>query len=216
MPRQVLGWTAIFLTIFISTYIALSRGPESAFALLQPDPLPREIDSMRDQIHALQQMVDSQKSQLEALAADSKSQSDKIDQCNSQLTTLSDRGVNLDPTNKSFVPLKTDEGTLLIACDDSQPYQSGYRLTIKIGNPTTAIFHGGVVHLAFGPAWKPSTDYTQWQKTLRSADYPFPQTLEPGVWTNVSLLIAPATADDLTYLKATMDLNSLSLGQRTQ
>jgi hypothetical protein len=216
MPRQVLGWTAIFMTIFIATYVALSRGPQSAFALLQADPAPREIDSLRDQIHSLQQTIQSQQSQLATFAASFKSQSDRIEQCNTLLTSLSDRGVNLDTTNKNFIPLKTDEGTLLIACNDCQPDQAGYRLTIKLGNPTTATFNGGVLHLAYGPAWKPSTDYAKWQQSLRSADFPFPQTLAPGVWTNVSILVTPATSDDLTYLKATLDLNSLSLRQRAQ
>jgi len=53
----------------------------------------------------------------------------------------------------------------------------------------------------------------EWKKSLQEKEFSFPDTLNPGSWNDVELIISPATAEQLGYFGLSMDTDTISLNK---
>jgi outer membrane murein-binding lipoprotein Lpp len=63
----------------------------------------------------------------------------------------------LDTSHGAYAPIDNlgGVGTFFIAFEDAQPYLDGYKVRLKIGNPSTATYEGFQLHLTWGRAEVP-------------------------------------------------------------
>lgn len=86
----------------------------------------------------------------------------------------------LNTTQKSYLPIKTRVGILFVALDNITPYLDGYRLTIRIGNPSSATLNGFQLSAQWGTN----------RQTFSHADK-----LSAGRWSKIEFIISPATVE---------------------
>jgi Protein of unknown function (DUF3251) len=215
MSRKLTGWIVLLFAIGVVAATAFSHDTQTAPATA-PDSAQQDIQTLKNQVRKLVELARIQGEEDSGIASELKRHEDNINLYNSELTALCDGGAILDISDGGYAPAKTVAGVILISCADCEPYLDGYRLILKIGNPTNANFDGGSLHLQYGRKWDSNSDYSQWQKSLRAADFAFAASLEAGSWTNVPIVIRSVTSEGLAYLKVTIELNSLSLRQPTE
>lgn len=120
----------------------------------------------------------------------------------------------LDPTAKGFQRLDTLHGSFLIVCKDVKPYLNGYKITINIGNLSTAQYNGFSLKIKYckktietAGGSRPS----EWYESMREKNVSFNDDLNPGSWNTVEFVISPAKAEDIGCLKLSMETKRLSL-----
>ncbi|MBI3793398.1 MAG: hypothetical protein HY280_01545 [Nitrospinae bacterium] len=99
----------------------------------------------------------------------------------------------IDTTGRGdFSVAKNIYGSFLIACDGLSPIPGGYEVKLTIGNVTAARFDGYKLKVKWGDR----------VVELRKGD-----SIMPGSWTSISVVLSPATADSvkkiLVYLEMT-------------
>lgn len=139
--------------------------------------------------------------------------------------------VQLDPTEKGYSRLDTDVGTFLVACDEATPYLDGYKVKLRIGNPSLVKYSDFELVVTWGKRepnffemerTKESKEDTEvyaeyktahqdWEKSLRTKTCAFVQELKPGTWNKVSFDLAPAKAEEVAYIMITMQTKTISL-----
>jgi hypothetical protein len=210
MRSKPLGWWALGVCVGSVLVATLSRGsqsPDSSLqaATTQPDP-SQQISTLSDRIQALEA---------------SQRQSDGMVYLGAKINELSNEA-QIDVNQDGYSSVQTNVGRLLLKCVKVEPHLDGYRLTLEIGNPTTATISGGTLHVQYGPQapaiaqGEDAVDrYEAWQRTLKSADFTLTDQLDAGHWTPVSIAISPASANDLRCLIVSLKLDSISLPERT-
>ena len=87
-----------------------------------------------------------------------------------------------------------------------QPYGDGQRITLHIGNPSSARFSNVTMKVTWGPRMPiPSEDkFTErmsaWGKATREKDINLTEAIEPSRWTRVVVTLAPAKSDEFGLL----------------
>jgi len=121
---------------------------------------------------------------------------------------------------KGYQPLQSNTGQFLVVLDGTDPYLDGYRLKFEIGNPYSASFRGLEITLKWGMSFnrfsesKSPTQYSKWQRSLRSKQVTLTQDLEPATWNNVNIVVSPAKPDQLSYIEISMVTKSVSLNKK--
>lgn len=110
----------------------------------------------------------------------------------------------------SYVVVRGRAGDLLVMLEDCVKYMDGYKLKLKIGNPSSAMYS----HFTISGTWPqfagrfsillPSTK-TKTRTQTYVGDLP------GGSWTRIDFVATPATADDMKGVKLTLDTNTVSL-----
>src|SRR5262249_7141847 len=116
------------------------------------------------------------------------------------------QSVQLDPTEKGYERIDTVSGFFLISCDDAKPYLDGYKLSLRVGNPTTATYSGFRFNVRWGGTFQSPSDTTFHQK-----DVSFTNTLKPASWNNVDLVITPATPEEMKSIFVSMETPEMKL-----
>jgi len=60
------------------------------------------------------------------------------------------------------------------------------------------------------------SDYEAWEKSIREKETSFAETLNPGRWNKVELVISPAKADEIEYLELSMRTDVIGLTRATK
>lgn len=169
--------------------------------------LQKELDSQASRISNLEKSVADLKSEISVYQFE-------LDQKQQRHDTIL-----LDPSSRTFQRLDTDTSSFLVAVEDVVPYLNGYKLTVSIGNPTTATFSGVTIKIRWGKAYNfnefSDSSYAEWSKSIQEKDVSLTGDLSPGSWNDVDLYLLPATADELGYLEISMTSPTISL-HRTQ
>ena len=118
--------------------------------------------------------------------------------------------VSIDATTKAYQRLDTSIGTLLVSCQDIQPYANGYKIKISVGNPMMATLQGFKLKVSWGPSWDDTT-VTDWETARHENTFDFTDKLLPGKWNHVAVVIAPAEPRDLNYVGLSLEPNIVSL-----
>jgi Protein of unknown function (DUF3251) len=199
------------LAAAILTTLLVATGCNTQQSKSQPpnkvnDPLQQqknEIQALRDRVNRLQ-----------------------IDLLRLQHRVSQYESASLDPTEKGYERIDTASGLFLISVVSAEPYLDGYRLHLQIGNLTTARYKGFKLTLTWQKPWpeqKSGESDEDFQKRLdeaekaepREKEISFTETLYPSSWNTVSVIVSPATTEELKELQiSSMVTNQVSLGRR--
>lgn len=135
---------------------------------------------------------------------------------NAELQTLltPDAFVVLDPTTRAYSVVKTNLGQLLVSVVDFSPYLNGYKLKLAVGNPSFATYNGAKIAVRWGsaPQWGAKDfDGSKWNQNLQTKNIEVTNSLLPGSWNRVEIVLAPATADQTAYVALSMSLDQIAL-----
>jgi hypothetical protein len=150
--------------------------------------------------------------ELQALTTRIETTEKNVTALRSLLSTVSKRVIryqsaDLNVTEKGFTRIDSNGGTFYVSLDKADAYLNGYKLNLRIGNPSTATFDGVKLTFLYGEPDKGD----EWQtKEITSV-----AKLSAGAWTHVEAVIAPATAAQLGYVHLVMETNTLSLRNTT-
>jgi len=84
-----------------------------------------------------------------------------------------------------------------------QPYRDGFKVKFDVGNPMYATFKGLTAEIFW---WFEET-------SKKSAKHKIGKELRPGSWTSISLIISPATREELKYIHLKLETSSAVLGK---
>lgn len=129
--------------------------------------------------------------------------------------TDSQTWVTFDPAADSGYEIANAGSTnVLVTFREVVPHADGSRVTLRVGNLTSADFAGGSMLVRYGkraPTDATGEAYAEWFNALESRAIPFTTTLAAGSWTDVSLPMPGTKPDDLGYLALSVQLNRLLL-----
>ena len=119
---------------------------------------------------------------------------------------------SIDPTQKGYCRLDSNNGTFLLSCEKVQPYLDGYQVSLLVGNPYAVSFVGFKLAVTWGPEWNSKTQqYPAWQANLHKKEIEFADELRAASWNRVKLILTPATPSELAYLVVTMQTDTVSM-----
>lgn len=134
----------------------------------------------------------------------------KINNINSEFRDLSNRfntawrnKVVLDITAKNFQSVDTYCGKFFVFLEDVKPYLSGQKLKLNIGNPSHVAYQG----FSLSAKWGKEPDminYEEWENNLKEKEFTFTETLKPGLWNTVYLVLSPAKNNEFEYLEISL------------
>lgn len=126
-----------------------------------------------------------------------------------------------DPTGqKSYQRINSNTGIFLVILDNVSPYLDGQKVTLSIGNPSSAKYTGFKLKLTWGMRFPEfdGKDAEEWNKQYRLAiestkekEISLPDTLQPGSWNKVSFNLAPAQSKEFGRLTIEMITDNVSL-----
>jgi Protein of unknown function (DUF3251) len=109
----------------------------------------------------------------------------------------------LDPTRlKKFRQLDTNLGFVLVSIQQVEPYLDGFKVTLDIGNPLALEYRGFILESEWGERGK-STD-----GKLKTS---FTNTLKPGSWNRIDLILPQTPPDKFGYLSLGLTVNTVHL-----
>lgn len=94
--------------------------------------------------------------------------------------------------------INTRHGRLVASVESAAPYLDGFKVTLSIGNLTSADFDGAKVHLMWGE--KPN------EKAFNITD-----TIRAGAFNNVTVVMSPAKPADLKLFSVGLSLSKVKL-----
>jgi hypothetical protein len=146
----------------------------------------KEISTLNDQISNIQYRLDRLQVRVDQLFG-------------------KDRGGYVDyvvftPSDKEYATLHANVGYFVVSLDSLKKYGNGYRATFNIGNPNAMIFKGIKVGVQWGEAYP-----------FKSEEIDINKSLLPGVWNKVSIVLSPATANEIGFIRLALKANNVSL-----
>jgi hypothetical protein len=171
-----------------------------------PQVSQKQIQELKSQIAVLQDKV---------AASEAKASDLELRLIYLELAKSDYQSVSLDLTARSYLRLDTDTGLFLVSVQDASPYLDGYRITLNVGNPSFATYNG----FKFKVKWNTKYDWTnysaesyaKWRKANREKEVSFINSLGPGKWNKVELLLPSTSGDQLGYFQLSMETNTVSL-----
>jgi hypothetical protein len=118
----------------------------------------------------------------------------------------------LDVTTRAFQRLDSKTGIFFVALDDVKPFLNGQRLSLRIGNPQGATYNGFKMKFEWGKA-DPTLKPIIWTANSRTKLEDSPLDLRAGSWTKTEVVLAPATAEELSYLEVSLETSTLTLSR---
>jgi len=156
--------------------------------------------SEAEDIKQLRKEVDDLKSRVDGLSL------------NFRFSQNRNHTVLLDPAEKGYQRIDSEDGFFLLSTKDVAPYLDGYRLLVEVGNPTTIRYVGFKIKVRWGPT---QLDFGDNDKTMKRRELAFPATQYPGSWTIVTIPISPATSEEAhNVVIEAIETNTVSLGKR--
>ena len=117
-----------------------------------------------------------------------------------------------DPqAQKAYQAVKTPVGNVLVVLEKVEPYLDGYKVSFRIGNPSTANLNGLQATVEWGQAATDSAGATT--PPTKSVDVKFTDTIRAGAWSLVTANIAPAKAEDIRRIGISPKFDNISLSR---
>jgi exonuclease VII small subunit len=138
---------------------------------------------------------------------------EKYNQFEHWLKQIQHSSIILDPTQKVYQRIDTYAGPFYIVLDDVTPFPGGYKLKLRIGTPLCANFSGFKLFIRWGKGQK-SEKYVKWIKSLKYKEISYAEQLFAGRYTKVTLVLSPATIEEIEYMELSMETEAVSLRSR--
>jgi hypothetical protein len=163
----------------------------------------RELADLRAQVEALQKKVEYFGSRESLLASRMNDKKDREDL------------VTLDLTHSEYQRLDTNNGFLLVSAETAVPYLNGYKILLKIANPLSVSYSGFKAKIKWAKYYDSNQftpdSYAEWQKSVQQKETSFPDVLEKGASKKIEVIVAPATAEQLGYLKLSINTKTVTI-----
>ncbi|WP_109478147.1 DUF3251 domain-containing protein [Paraburkholderia sp. C35] len=169
-----------------------------------------EVTSLSETVKELRAQV----AQMDQMRANNAKLEQRVSMLEVQQKWAQDTTSMLDVTDKGYSIAKTNLGELLFAVQDMTPYGNGVKLKLLVGNPGMATYNGAKLNFKWGKSLdisQPDFSYGDWEKSLHSKELTVPNTLYPGTWNPVEVILAPAKPDETAYLSVAASLNNVQL-----
>ena len=157
----------------------------------------REMADLRAEIESLQKRVEYFGARENLLALHVNDKQDRED------------SVSLDFTQPDYRRLNTDNGFLLVAAEQAVPYQNGFKISLKVANPLSVSYSGLTAKIRWAKRYDTNQftpdSYAAWQKSIREKNVSLPDVLEKGTSKKIELTVAPATAEEIGYVKLSIN-----------
>ncbi|MEX1245035.1 MAG: hypothetical protein WEB59_06275 [Thermoanaerobaculia bacterium] len=136
---------------------------------------------------------------------------ERLDGLNTTVVTL-----DASQPGSGYQQIVTNSGRFLVSLANAEPYLDGFRITLEIGNITSATYHGFELDAEWPPAIpeKPDADNMEtWSKKTEAQKrkFSFTDDLTPGAWTRVRLSLTPAAAEDVKAIEISMETSQIGL-----
>ncbi|MDP2654795.1 MAG: DUF3251 domain-containing protein [Candidatus Omnitrophota bacterium] len=190
----VLAAVVVIAALFVPTLSAEDSSQD-------PSLLEARVSALEDYT---QKLGDSLKQYSEGL----------ISSVETKIKAENGRVIALNPVSRKFSKIETNAGMLLIAVQKMQRLENGYRMLLNIGNPHAAAFGTITLKLRWGRTWdagQGAVSYDDWRNSLTAGEYVYKGRLVPGEWTEVTVELVPAGANQLEYIECAMDVGSVEL-----
>jgi vacuolar-type H+-ATPase subunit I/STV1 len=105
-------------------------------------------------------------------------------------------------------------GSFLISVEDAVPYLDGYKVHLEIGNPSAARYTGFRLKMKWTKHFPKNADlafYGEWRKTIKEKEVSFTETLMPGMWNKIEIILSPASVDELGYFHVSLETSAIQL-----
>lgn len=124
--------------------------------------------------------------------------------------------VVLNPYARSYQAIESNSGIFLIAIEQVEAIDNGFRLRLNIGNPNYADFQNFQLKFFWGPGWggSPVMPYTDWHSHLNGAEFTFQGKIEKGMWNAMTVDLISAEKNDLGYLECELSVSGVELGYK--
>jgi hypothetical protein len=131
------------------------------------------------------------------------------------LASGSTKSIILDLSSKNFSRVDTGAGLFLVSCQDVVPYLDGYKLKLHIGNPLLMTANGLTVRARWGRPFPErgggELTYDHWHSQLRTKDFELVETIQPGRWNAVELILSQTEAREIGYVEVSLETKLVSL-----
>jgi hypothetical protein len=168
--------------------------------------LQREVNDLRAQLIDIQKNIASLETATELEDYEIKGKQDRQDSL----------GLNL--TDRSFQRIDTDTGFFLVSVEEVTPYLNGYKLHLSVGNPMSAKYSGVKIKIKWGKSYDFSKysepSFNVWQKSVQEKEFPITEMLQAGTWNKVELILAPATIDQLGFVRLSISTDTVALSRQ--
>ncbi len=122
---------------------------------------------------------------------------------------------------QGHVVARTQHGAFMVELSDQEKVEGGYRLQLRIGNPSGLHVQQFRIFGEFGdppPDHSSSTDYNayiaateRWEGSLKSFEATFLTPLEPNHWTDIGLTIPATKLSELQFIRFRMAVEQARL-----
>lgn len=202
-----------FAALVVSAFLLAGCRDEAAHKRL--DDLEKKVETQRKAITQLAQWSEDRQKQVAEQIAILAKEAFKGPQ---------ESFAAVDTSGQGFAILESNNGIFLISCKGAETYLDGHKLTLHIGNPYNMSYNGFTLKAKYGnrpsdfpkdgtaeeiAAWRET--YTEWEKTLHQKDSSFTETLAPGAWTKIKMILTPSKPEELAYLSFGMATDEVSL-----
>jgi outer membrane murein-binding lipoprotein Lpp len=147
------------------------------------------IDTIESKINTIENKVSELKSEIEMLKLEN--QLDKID-------TKFDESAYLTPDSEGYLPIKTDIGFITVSLKDIKSYANGSKILLRLGNPISATIFNLKMKIEWGLVDKKGEPDNA---NTKSRDVEVSQELLGGAWTNVNIVLAGISPNDLGFVR---------------
>ena len=127
------------------------------------------------------------------------------------------KAVFADMTDSKYQRVDTFVGSVLVLIEKVKAHADGVKVTLLVGNLTTAKFPGGSYTAKYGgrsPLLDKDFDdkaYSEWEKNLQTKESNFTNEIKPGFWNIVTLSLPNIKPEQLGYLELSLGFESASL-----
>ncbi len=190
-----------------------AEAPEKKAAALEP-----KVVALEAKVADLEKRLDENAKPTTQHAASIAELQGKVGWLETRVDIIEDEEGTLDPTLKAYAFVKTRAGNLLLAVDNVVPFGDGQKVTFRVGNPHTITFNGFTMKVRYGPR-EPSYPekkfdiavYNAWQASFREKELKVTESLIPGKWNHVNVVLAPAKPQDIGSLGVRIAIDQVSL-----
>ena len=110
------------------------------------------------------------------------------------------------------------EGFVYLILDNVEPYLDGVRMHLRVGNPMSASYSGGTMHVTYGPRLDSARTYEEgyterYIASLHKKTIRFAKTLRAGCWTKIDCVLSPMKPSEFGTLQISISTDSVSLSK---
>ena len=127
----------------------------------------------------------------------------KMFRLESRIDALENGAAQLSADEQTYSVAHTNLGAFPVVCQKVSPYLDGFRVNLGIGNITSGTLRGAKITVRWA--------LFSLSGNSQEKEFPVTEIFPPGRYTNVSLILAPATADDIRLMYVFLEFNSLAL-----